>query len=469
MSKGFVTFYPGVYTQREKPCLKRFLEEDDAIRTRGPISGREIRDGLISEELPGVFLTQAEEQMVKYVNKKYDPEDPVYNDEEYAKALGYPALPALPTYAAHDDTWLKPFPAEARDYLLVSGLAHKITFHAPICVGDTLYLVVDDRHLTDVTPKEGSQFRSLCINGVGSIYNQRGELVNTVSFSAQENLKSYADPADKPEDAHFWIAPPWDEKRPAHYYTDEDWAKIIDIWKHEVRNGPNTPYWEDVPIGFRPADTLDGPVDDSIEPAYRYGMGIGGTRTLRREIMDPEIRATLVRDRVDGIYRLPNRADAWPAYPDYAKIKYGTDVGGGERSVDFPHHSQVPRFIFINFMGRDFVLRHLNNFMGDQGKLVEISWGIMNPESMEEVGYHLPKSPCYVDYLAPVPEKSMADIRAHGMERDVMWVKSYVFDKYCQNGKHYVKLAWWIDTILGETFEAGQATIQLPSRNDSAD
>lgn len=46
MSKGFVTFYPGVYTQREKPCLKRFLEEDDAIRTRGPISGREIRDGL---------------------------------------------------------------------------------------------------------------------------------------------------------------------------------------------------------------------------------------------------------------------------------------------------------------------------------------------------------------------------------------------------------------------------------------
>ena len=87
MSKGFVTFYPGVYTQREKPCLKRFLEEDDAIRTRGPISGREIRDGLISEELPGVFLTQAEEQMVKYVNKKYDPEDPVYNDEEYAKSL----------------------------------------------------------------------------------------------------------------------------------------------------------------------------------------------------------------------------------------------------------------------------------------------------------------------------------------------------------------------------------------------
>ena len=466
MSGKFQIFYPGVYTEREKPCLKQFLAEDEAIRARGPISGREIREGKISEDMPGVFLTQAEEEMVKYCSKKYDPDNPVYNDEEYAKALGFRALPALPTYGAHDDTWLKAFPAEARDYLLVSGLSHKITFHAPICVGDTLYLVVDDRHLYDVTPKEGSEFRSLCINGVGSIYNQRGELVNTVSFSAQETLKSYVDPADMPEDAHFWIGPDWEKDHPVHYYTDEDWNKILDTWAKEHRQGAEPLYWEDVEIGFRPADTLDGPVDDSMEPAYRYGMGIGGTRTLRHEIMDPEFRAKMVRDKLDGIYRLPNRADAYPDYPAYAKIKYGADVGGGERSVDYPHHTEVPRFIFINFMGRDYVLRHLNNFMGDHGKLVEISWGIMNPESMEAVGYHLPKSPCYVDYLADVPGKSMADIKTHGMERDTMWVKSCVVDKYCQDGKHFVKLAWWIDTILDETFEAGQAVIELPSKND---
>ncbi|MBP1736369.1 MAG: uncharacterized protein H6Q60_250 [Oscillospiraceae bacterium] len=465
----YETFYPGIYTQREKPCLKAFLAGDDAIRSRGAIGAREIQEGKVTESLPGVFIIHAEEEMVKYCNKKYDPENPLYNDPDYAKKLGFDQLPALPTYAAHDDTYLKPFPAEARDYLLVSGLSHRITFHQPVCVGDTLYLVVDDRHLTDVTPKEGSEFRSLVIQGVGSIYNQRGELVNTVSFSAQENLKSYQNPADMPKDDIFWIAPPWDNEHPIHYYTDEDWEKILDIWQKEHRQGSESLYWEDVPIGFRPADTLDGPVDDSLEPAYRYGMGIGGTRTLKQEIMNPEFRAKMVRDQVDGIYRMPNRTDSYPEYPSYAKVKYGTDLGGGERSVDHPHHTEVPRFIFINFMGRDYVLRHLNNFMGDHGKLVEITWGIMNPESMEAVGYHLPNSSCYVDYLAPVPEKSMSDIKTHGMERDVMWVKSYVFDKYCQDGKHYVKLAWWIDTILGETFEAGQATIQLPSKNGDID
>ncbi len=462
----FQTFYPGIYTEREKPCLMKFLEEDDAIRKRGAIGAREIQAGNVTEDLPGVFIIQAEQDMVCYCAHKYDPENPIYNDPEYAKKLGFERLPALPTYAAHDDTYLKPFPAGARDYLLVSGLSHKITFHEPICVGDTLYLVVDDRHLTDVTPEDGSVYRSLTIQGVGSIYNQRGALVNTVSFSAQENLKSYQNPSDMPEGDIFWIAPPWAEKRPAHYYTDADWDNILTIWQCEHRQGALPLYWEDVAIGHRPADTLDGPVDDSLEPAYRYGMGIGGTRTLKQEIMDPEFRAKMVRDRIDGIYRMMNRANSYPNYPSYAEVKYSTDLGGGARSVDYPHHAEVPRFIFINFMGRDYVLRHLNNFMGDNGKLMEITWGIMNPECMEAVGFALPKSACYEDYLAPVPFKSMSDIKTHGMERDVMWVKSYVFDKYCRNGKHFVKLAWWIDTILGETFEAGQAVIQLPIKNE---
>lgn len=465
MNGAFQMFYPGIYTQREKPCLQEFLADDEAIRARGPIGAGEIQAGAVTEAMPGVYIIQAEEEMVKYCSRKYDPENPVYNDAEYARQLGFERLPALPTYAVHDDTYLKPFPAAARDYLLVSGLAHKVTFHQPVCVGDTLYLVVDDRHITDVTPAEGAEYRSLTIEGVGSVYNQRGELVNTVSFSAQENLKSYVDPKDMPKDDIFWIAPPWAEKRPAHYYSDEDWEKIIKIWKEEHRQGAAPLYWEDVPIGYRPADTLDGPVDDSIEPAYRFGMGLGGTRTLKREIMDPAVRAVLVRDRTDGIYRMPNRADAWSDYPSYAQIKYGTDLGGGERSVDYPHHSEVPRFIFINFMGRDYVLRHLNNFMGDHGALCDITWGIMNAEAMEAVGYHLPQSACYVDYLAPVPDKNMSDIKTHGLERDVMWVKSYVFDKLSRDGKYFVKLAWWIDTILGETFEAGQATIRLPSRN----
>ena len=105
--------------------------------------------------------------------------------------------------------------------------------------------------------------------------------------------------------------------------------------------------------------------------------------------------------------------------------------------------------MFINFMGRDFVLRHLNNFMGDKGKLVNIKWGIMSPDSLHERGFDVPASPNAVDFLSVVPEKAGKPILIHGLERDVMWVKSYVFDKFCEDGKHYVKLAWWIDTIEG--------------------
>ena len=122
--------------------------------------------------------------------------------------------------------------------------------------------------------------------------------------------------------------------------------------------------------------------------------------------------------------------------------------------------------MFINFMGRDFALRHINNFMGDHGKLVNIQWGIMSQESLASRGFTVPASPNAKEFLHVVPEKKGQPITEHGMERDVMWVKSYVFDKFCEDGKHYVRLAWWIDTILGETFQSGWATLELPSKYD---
>lgn len=193
-------------------------------------------------------------------------------------------------------------------------------------------------------------------------------------------------------------------------------------------------------------------------------MGIGGTRTLRKEIEDPAFRAKMYRSKINGIYRMPNRADAWPQAPEM-DIKYGEEFGGGQRSVDYPHEQEGRRFMLINFMGRDFALRHIHNFIGDRGKLENIRWGIMSPDSLHARGYDVPQSPNAVDFLAVVPEKAGKPILIHGMERDVAWVKSYVYDKYCEDGKHYVKLAWWIDTIEGETYESGQAVVSLPSRN----
>ena len=464
MEKQFVKFYPGVYTDREKPALAAFLETCRAIEKRGPVSPEEIRQGKVTEDMPGVYTQEISEELIRYNNGKYAPEEPLYNDESYAVSLGYKSIPAIQTIAAHDDSFMAPFPREARDYMLVSGLSHEVSFYNPVYGGDTMYLIVDERHILDLTPAEGSEFRSFGIETSGSIYNQRGELVNKCIFRAVENLQALTDPEHMmAEGERDWIGPDWGS-RPEHFYSDEDWAKILDIWKHEHRQGAEPLYWEDVPVGFRPADTLDGPVDDSIEPTFRIGPGNGGTRTLRKEIEDPAFRKTMYRSKINGIYRMPNRADAWPKAPDLA-IKYGIDAGGGFRSVDLPQEQESDRFMFINFMGRDFALRHINNFMGDHGKLVNIQWGIMSQESLASRGFTVPASPNAKEFLHVVPEKKGQPITEHGMERDVMWVKSYVFDKFCEDGKHFVRLAWWIDTILGETFQSGWATVELPSKN----
>lgn len=464
MEKVFVKFYPGIYNEREKPCMEEFLGMCRAIEERGPISPSDIRAGRVTEDMPGVYTQLITEEILRYNNAKYAPENPLYQDEAYAKALGFAGVPAIPTIAAHDDSYMAPFPRHGRDYMLVSGLNHEIHFYNPVYAGDTMYLVVDERHLIDLTPAEGSEFRSVALETAGSIWNQKGELINRVHFRVVENLKALTDPANMMEpEERDWIGPDWGS-RAEHFYTDEDWEKILNIWKNEHVQGAEPLYWEDVPVGFRPADTLDGPVDDSIEPTPRLGPGNGGTRTLRREIEDPEFRKTMYRSKINGIYRMPNRADSWPKEPDM-KLKYGEDYGGGFRSVDLPQEQESDRFMFINFMGRDYALRHIQNFMGDHGKLVDIKWGIMSKDSLASRGFTVPASPNAHDFLAVVPEKAGQPITEHGMERDTMWVKSYVFDKYCEDGKHFVKLAWWIDTIDEQTFESGWATIELPSRN----
>ena len=464
MEKQFVKFYPGVYTDREKKALAAFMETCRAIEERGPVSPAEIREGAISEAMPGVYTQVITEEILKYNNTKFDPENPLYNDENYAVKLGYRSIPGLQTLAAHDDSFMAPFPRDARDYMLVSGLNHEVSFYNPVYAGDTMYLIADERHILDLTPAEGSEFRSFAIETSGSIYNQRGELVNKVAFRAVENLKALTDPEHMKEEGEMdWIGPDWDS-RPEHYYSDADWEKIISIWKNEKMQGAEPLYWEDVPVGFMPAETLDGPIDDSIEPTPRVGMGNGGTRTLKKEIMDESFRKTMVRSAQNGIYRMPNRTDSWPKEPEL-RLKYGEEYGGGFRSVDLPHGEESHRFMLINFLGRDYALRHLNNFMGDHGKLVNIRWGIMSQDSLASRGFTVPKSPSAIDFLSVVPFKAGQAITEHGMERDTAWVKSYVFDKFCEDGKHYVRLAWWIDTILGETYESGWATIELPSRN----
>jgi hypothetical protein len=465
----FQTLCPGVFTDRERAPAERYIAENRALSERGPIDARALVAGTLPKDTPGILpAVPVAEDMVRYNNRKYDPENPLLHDAGYARRIGYRDILAMPCFGAHDDSFMRPYPPDARDTMLVSQLNHGATAYRPVHPGDTLFMVADSRTVTDLTPPEGSTFRSLVLRTRGSVYNQRGEKVNDTVWRVMESVRIFK-PERKPMDfgpQDVWDAPDW-IRRPAHYYTDADWDFIIGVWSRERRQGAEPLYWEDVKIGDEPAWTADGPLDDTVMPTAPFGQGTGGNRTLKREIMDPEIRKTLVRSEADGIYRTADREAYAPPIPPHTGTAEPVPVFEGDMAIDTRDiHRAAPgaRAPLINFYGRDFAVRHLNDWMGDHGWLYNIRWGLMPAPTMADYGMPVPADPDAVDFLAPVPHMRGRYADAHGLTRDLALVKSYVYDKYVRDGEFLVELAWWIEAITGEIWLAGGATVRLPSK-----
>lgn len=461
-----VIHYPGIYSERERPLVAKYIKGNRDIYERGGVDIKKLINGTLPPDTPGIGPSvKVTKEMALYYAERYARGNPLYENEDYAKDEGHRSLPAFQTFGAYMNFFMRPYPVEARDSLLASDLNHSITFHCPVYVGDTLYMVADERDIQDLTPAEGSVYRVIAIETRGSVYNQRGEKVYSLIFRVTENLRSVANEEDRPQ-LPPWEGPNWC-KRPPHYYTDEDWEFIMDVWRKEKSRGADPLYWEDVQIGDRPNWTLEGPIDDTAEPMHdwknAYGPGVGGTRTLKEEILDPEIRKTLVRNKYDGIYRFANRRDAFPKYPDYAHEDMHVDQYA---NIPTDLEPEEPRYIFINFMCRDYAVRHITDWMGDYGFLYNIRWGIMPVRTMKDYGYDVPQNPrVQEDFLSVVPGMEGRYASEHGLERDIALIKSYVYDKYILNGEYFVQLAWWIETIEGDIHQAGQATVKLPSRN----
>ena len=342
--------------------------------------------------------------------------------------------------------------------LAVTGLLDEIDQLGPVYAGDTLYLVKDKLELIDLTPKEGSIYRNLVLKCYGSVYNQKGEKVLGVLFSARENLKSYEDPADMPEGMRGWESPDW-WTRPEHYYTDEEWQAIFDTWAKEDYRGDKILYWDDVQVGDMPNVTIDGPIHASCNPTPPYGMAVGGSRTMK-ELADPAVRAKMTRDPKFGVY-VPEDMKQWdPEVPPYddPRAKMGPPPGAGAPP------KEVKRGIFIYFLGRDFAIHHINNWMGTHGWIQNIRWGIMTDPV--EQGFAFPKNTAVCEMIEKIPCMKGKKCNTHGLQYDVMKIHSQVYDKYEKDGEYFVELGFWITTINDdEIYEEGGATMKLPKRS----
>jgi hypothetical protein len=467
---AFETMYPGVPLVKEARLFERYLADNRALETRGPIDVEALVAGTLPPDTPGIgAVLQVTEAMVRYNNAKWDPENPALNDAAYARSLGHPDIPAMPCYGACDDVFMVPYPPAARDTLLVSQLNHSVTSYKPVYPGDTLHLVCDRRHVVDRTPTEGSIYRHLAIRSEGSVYNQRAEKVNDVVYRVTESVKNYKDGL-RPEKLSFaqvWEGPDW-MSRPAHYYTDSDWDFIKSLWNKEKRQGSTPLYWEDVKVGDTPVWTVDGPIEESLAPANPYGLGIGGSRTMKQEILDPAVFATMVRGEKDGIYRLPRREDCVPPVPDGAVPFFMIDPRDAPDDAAVAtqdiHRAGEDRGVLINTFGRNLAIRHLNNWMGDHGWLHNIRWGLMPPEGHAALGLSVPTDPDAEYFLGHVPHMNGIHELAHGLTGDLAIVKSYVHNKRVVDGDRLVELTWWIETIEGDIWFSGGATVRLPSR-----
>lgn len=461
MSK-FVKQYPGVYSMG-KDAVDEFIRNNRAILERGPVDVNLIKNDCIPDDYPGYAgkLT-LKEDFCDYQINKYDPDNRVYTDKEYAISLGYEGRPVYFTVGMFYT--IKPFPIPARDYFTPCNISHTNTLIKPFYEGDTVYCFVDENSFIDITPEEGSDIRSVALICKGSAYNQKGEKCMTYVYNLVEHLKILEDRNEAANIEKAWDAPKW-WSREDHYYSDEDWELIKDIWRKEVHRGEEPLYWEDVQIGDMPAWTLEGPIDETVDSIPGNGLGIGGTRTLKKEILDPETLKTMVRNPKDGIYRLKSRMDSFPMPPEWAIYVRPDAVFGipNEDPLSEPPH----RFHFINFLGRDMVFRHIHNWFGDHAEIREIKWSIMSPESLKNHGWEMdvPVHPDYVAHHLEIEPIKDRPVNTHGLERDVAIFKSYVCDKYIKDGNFFVKLGWWIEALTGEVWQEGVAEIKLPSRN----
>jgi hypothetical protein len=475
VDSDFMTVYPGALTAQEKVTVEKWDAENKAIDKRGPVDIKALIDGTLPKDTPGVgkklVVTR---EMLLYAAGKYDPENPVLNDAAYAKKLGYQDIVAYATFAANDDIIMPKYPT--RDKLLVSDLNHNITYYKPIYPGDTIYTVINKRYTVDMTPPGGSTYRNLCIYSEASLYNQKGEKVQDAIFRCTENLRFLKEGKTAISDGGpmpAWESPAW-KSRPTHHYTDADWVQIKKIWTAEKRQGATPLYWEDIKVGDYTAKTVDGPIMASVTPTEPYGMGTGGSRTLKKEITDPSIFKTMYQDE-NGIWLTKDQKVYIPIVPDQdkksGKVPAAVDVNTASdiKTADIHKSAGSERASLINFMGRDIAIRNIDNWMGDHGWLYNIRWSIMAPSAMKAVGKSAPQSPLTERYVHRVPVLAAANrvVNGHPLSGDALIVQAYIEKKYVMNNEFYVDLVWWDETLDGYIVEEGGATVRLPSRTEA--
>ena len=507
----FKTVYPGVYDKDEQGLFnvtKEYLSGDSKALTEkleAQLAGKtQIGDMKLNHALsPLKDYTPGTNALVSSA-KKISPLNPLYTDEIYAKQTKYKGIIAAPftvqpgfgfAYVPKGtDIWVSSDdPAPGR------GLDHELTFYKPIYADDTLNGKLTEQSITDITDPKGSKVRKFRLVGRGEIYNQKGELVMSAFYSGIETFKIFKDRSMvKDYDRPLTIAVNkpdgyWDKLRDRHVYTDADWEYIKKLWSKEEIRSSKTRYWEDVKVGDEPTWTVDGPFLDGGRTTEHYAV-----REILMSNNSDEIKEKLYKD-ANGIYRLKDSSSISSGGPggmpggapggqmpggqggapggQMGMPPGGQAAGAPEGQTGVPPAGQAAsgsassagskvRSSFQNTVGAQYATRIVTNWMGDDGWLYKFCWRLAF--SMDAGQNQFPENfdrPSYL-YKVPYLKKQGEFMLTHGFDGDLAVTKAYVCDKYVRDGKHYVDLVVWLETIDGEVWSECYAVVELPSKED---
>jgi acyl dehydratase len=490
-------YHPCQYDVDDAKVLNEFYAELDKINKRGEVNVGDLVAGKLAGT-PGVDrTTKISPDSMMTIAKANVGTNPLFMDRDYARKTTYSDRIAFPLIISLEVMPAMPKTKGIGDYMVVSSHNDTNSYYKPVYEGDTLYTLIDEQRCIDITPAEGSFYRTFSMRGSARVFNQKGELVAEGANVLRESFRRHKDKAKRnPDGAHAWESPDWWSRMP-YVYTDKDWETIIGIWKNEKVRGAEPLYWDEVKVGDELAPTAVGPLilntqmDMSFTPP-QYAIDI------KKNVLDPAVFPKMVKNKL-GIYVLPEylekKTGGGPEMPGGQGGAPGGGPGGGQAGG--PGGAQAPaasnpmmaqpktkeiairdgRAVFQNSVAAKFAAGMICNWMGDQGWLQRIGWDIMAdpPGSDPSIDYdafptripviprqYMPPLFDKFPYLEKVPR--MRGIRAawHVLENDLVICRAYVTSKYQNKGEYFVDLSWWDETLDHYLVEEGFATVKLP-------
>ena len=465
-------YYPGKYDAEDTKILSALKAKLDQINNKGAINIDDLISGKL-EGKPGISKKEITSESLKTIIDNYGANNPIWSDKEYAKKTKWGAM-AIPFGVAGP----MGLPAMTKnegiaDYMVVTAHNDTVSYYKPVYEGETLYSVIDEQHFNDITPSQGSYYRTFTMRGWGRVFNKKGELVAEGAVMLNESFRRHKDPAERnPSKAHAWESPDWWTTRPIYQYTDEDWEEIKTIWKNENIRGIEVLYWDDVKVGDQPTPRAVGPILPEEQTDMLMSVPKWSVDT-KLNMLDQKIFATMKKNK-QGIYVLPQYLEKKPASRPFTGASTDAPI------VQTPEiTSRDGRCVIMNAIPAYWAGGMIINWMGNSGWLQRIGWDITEIPPGTSKAIDFTKDPTIIPtipmklrsalfdkypYMGKVPFMKTKRADCHALEGDLVICNGYVTSKYSKGGEYFVDLTWWCETFDKYIIEEGFATVKLPKK-----